>query len=265
MRHDVRVAQSDDSDAYTFLEPDASAIIGVLAVVAGEVLGGTCEPALLRRLGRHLERTGAITNPDSADQVYEAIEDLIAQVRYVADRDEDQRPPRRLGRPDTDPTAPPRGVSGWIVARDVPMGKGPAASCVLGSAVAYSTGIEVEMDLAWTDAGESAPQQPPEAMGRFAHPGLSLGPAADWRIRVDLPDGRSVVSTLAGDTEADDEPNDALRMYTQSIEQGDRFGTRSVRWISWLPLEGVDSLRISSEWQRGGIVEAFCDVDLSDA
>lgn len=256
-----QVVMTDEPEPYTFLEPDAAAIIGVLAILAGEVLGGNCRPELLAHLGRRLERTGAITDPASADQVYEALEDLIAQVRYVAGRVEDERPPHQLDPAEPDPTAPPKGISGWIAAQDVPLGSGPEATCVLGSVVAYPTGIEIEVNLAWSAARETASGRPPAPVGRFTPPMGFPEPIGDWQLRVELPDGRTVVSDLSGASRGRlaEEP---LRAYTQSVQTERKIGTVFVRWISWTPVRDVPWVRVTSGWPFGGVPETSHVVDL---
>jgi hypothetical protein len=260
------VTQSSDPLPHVLWKSDGQAIIGVLAILAGQVLGESCDPGLLARVGQCLEQTGAIRDPDSRDQVFDALEDVIAQVRYVL-HEEGERPERNRERPPDYLSAPPKGVSGYSVAKEVPLGRGPTASCVLSSVIVYATGFQLELDLAWTPTAEQRAQfQPPRAHGRFSH--NTFEPIQDWWVRVDLPDGRSAATVLEPDSIEDwtDESREwDLRIYPQSVQTSGRFdGAVTVRWRCWVPVTGVASIRVTTSWVTGAIPKSSADIDLGD-
>jgi hypothetical protein len=262
------VNQSAGPTAYTLLEADGHALIGVLVVLAGHVMGGERDPRLVADLGRSLYEDGAIADPASTDEVLAAISDLCTQVRFVVGQDEGERPERGLARSEVDLAAPPKGVSGVVTVWEVPMGEGPTASCALGKVVEYPSGVELELNLAWAPTPEELTTRvPPRAHGSMAR-SFQDELIADWRIRVNLPDGRTATTVLSGDhseetmLENDWEQND-LRLYTQSVETRSRLGTMTARWFCWVPLKGASSIRLTTAWPSGSIPETSVDIDLT--
>ena len=62
---------------------DAAALIGVLAVLEGQIMTGTVQPEALERFRSRLEADGALTGDPEAQDVPTALEALNQRVRFA--------------------------------------------------------------------------------------------------------------------------------------------------------------------------------------
>ena len=80
--HRLSATERSETDGRALTDDEVSAIIGILAVLAGEILGAPeANRDLIERLHSRMIRDGLLPSASTARDVHDALERVIARVR----------------------------------------------------------------------------------------------------------------------------------------------------------------------------------------
>ncbi|MFL5929155.1 MAG: hypothetical protein ACJ77E_19665 [Gaiellaceae bacterium] len=161
---------------------------------------------------------------------------------------------------------PPVGELGGVVALGLVLGRSDRGVVALSHAVAYSTGVALDV-VAYAGGLDPRAAQAvfhDQHAARFSADEL---PSGFLRLGIELPDGRRVSNTSARQHHLPHGDSPTAPVLIQAGGGGGQTGRTSVSWNAsfWLwPLPAAGVLRITCEWPIAGIPVSTVEVDAAE-